>query len=236
MKEFRNLEASEIECRVQQVAKDNTWCTLLLYKDARVDMNLLDEVYGATNWQKTYQLIGDQLFCTISIWDSEKKCWINKQDVGVESNTEAVKGRASDAFKRACFNLGIGRELYTAPFIFIKLTANDIRNGKIKNSLFAVKSIGYNEKQEINSLVICDSSSALRYSLGSKEKVQNPQPTQHQVPQPNVIDNALEQALDSIKHARDIDELASIYKELVAFQGNQIFMSALTARKKELKK
>jgi hypothetical protein len=231
MKEFRNLVASEIECRVQQVAKDNSWCTLLLYKDARVDMNLLDEVYGATNWQRTHSLIGDQLFCTVSIWDDEKKCWVNKQDVGVESYTEATKGRASDAFKRACFNIGIGRELYTAPSIFIKLSKNDLNSSqKIKNNLFHVKKVGYNEKDEINVLVIVDSSNNIRYSLGSSEQVQTPP----KVPQGNIVDDNLQLALVSIKQARNIDELSGIYKELTAYHNNPIFMGALSTRKKEV--
>lgn len=114
---FRPLRAEEIECRVATVKK--TGVSLLLYKDARVDMRLLDETVGAMNWKRSHQLIDDNLYCTIEIWDADKKEWVGKQDVGVESYTEKEKGRASDAFKRAGFNIGIGRELYTAPFIWI---------------------------------------------------------------------------------------------------------------------
>ena len=113
--EFRTLKAEEIDCRISQI--DKTWCTLLLYKDARVDQNILDETVGCMNWQKRY--LRDNANCIVGIWDDEKKQWIEKEDTGTESFSEAEKGLASDSFKRACFNWGIGRELYTAPNIMI---------------------------------------------------------------------------------------------------------------------
>lgn len=114
---FRDLRADEIECRVAMVK--STGCSLLLYKDARCDMNILDETLGITGWKRHHDLINGNLFCTVEIYDPEKGEWISKQDVGTESYTDKEKGQASDSFKRACFNLGIGRELYTAPFIWI---------------------------------------------------------------------------------------------------------------------
>lgn len=113
---FRDLRAEEIECRVAQ-AKPNG-VSLLLYKDARCDQSILDETVGPMNWQRHHSR--DNANCIVSIWDEQKKQWIEKEDTGTESNTEAQKGLASDSFKRACFNWGIGRELYTAPFIWIK--------------------------------------------------------------------------------------------------------------------
>lgn len=113
---FRDLRADEIECRVAQ-AKENG-VSLLLYKDARCDQNILDETVGPMNWQRCHSR--ENANCTVSIWDASKEQWIGKEDTGKESNTEAEKGLASDSFKRACFNWGIGRELYTAPFIWIK--------------------------------------------------------------------------------------------------------------------
>lgn len=110
---FRKLKAEEIDCRVAQIASN--YCTLLLYKDARVDMNILDETVGCMNWQKHYSR--DNANCIISIWDDEKKQWIEKEDTGVESFTEQEKGLASDSAKRSGFCWGIGRELYTAPNI-----------------------------------------------------------------------------------------------------------------------
>ncbi len=107
----------------------------MLYKDARCDMKILDETVGPENWQRSHELINGNLFCNVSIYDEEKKIWITKQDVGTESYTEKEKGQASDAFKRACFNWGIGRELYTSPFIWISDSAVTLKektgqNGK----------------------------------------------------------------------------------------------------------
>ena len=112
---FRDLYANEIEVRVAQ-AKENG-VSLLLYKDARCDQTILDETVGPMNWQRHHTR--DNANCIVSIWDAKKEQWIAKEDTGTESNTEKEKGLASDSFKRACFNWGIGRELYTAPFIWI---------------------------------------------------------------------------------------------------------------------
>ncbi len=125
---FRNLREDEIECRVNMVK--NNGCALLLYKDARCDMNILDETVGAMNWQRAH--LRDNANCVVSIFDEERGIWVSKEDTGTESNTEKEKGLASDSFKRACFNWGIGRELYTAPFIWIprdKVTIIE-KNGK----------------------------------------------------------------------------------------------------------
>ena len=125
------LTINEIDFRVQSVNKGG-YATILAYKDARVDMNRLDAVYGVDGWQKKYDLIDGKLFCSVGVYSEKLKQWIWKQDVGTESNTEKEKGQASDAFKRACFNLGIGRELYDYPLIQIQLTERefDKANGK----------------------------------------------------------------------------------------------------------
>ena len=117
MRKFRYLTADEVECRVSTCSDKGV--SLLLYKDARADMKILDETVGPDNWQRKHEVVNGNLFCTVSIWDDNKKQWISKEDVGVESFPEKEKGQASDAFKRACTNWGIGRELYTAPFIWI---------------------------------------------------------------------------------------------------------------------
>ena len=114
---FRYLKKEEIDCRVAMCRQNGV--SLLLYKDARVDQNILDEVFGIFGWQRSHQLIDGNLYCTVSVKNPETGEWVSKQDVGKESNAEKEKGQASDSFKRACFNLGIGRELYTAPFIWI---------------------------------------------------------------------------------------------------------------------
>lgn len=113
----RLLKPDEIECRVGTISAKG--CSLLLFKDARVDMKILDETYGVGNWQRTHEVINDNLFCTIEIWNDMIQQWVKKQDVGTESYTQKEKGEASDSFKRAGFNVGIGRELYTSPFIWI---------------------------------------------------------------------------------------------------------------------
>lgn len=152
---FRKLKASEVEARVSTVTDKG--CSLLLYKDARVDQNILDETIGCLNWQRSHQLIGDRLYCTVSVWDEKKGQWISKQDVGTESYTEKEKGQASDSFKRACFNLGIGRELYSAPFIWVPVGKVNLseKNGKMSTfDRFKVEEIGYDEAGAINHLVI----------------------------------------------------------------------------------
>ena len=158
MKEFRLLKDTEIDCRVSTCK--NTGISILLYKDARCDMNILDECAGIMNWRREHSR--DNANCTVSLYDDAKKQWVGKEDTGTESYTEKAKGLASDSFKRACFNWGIGRELYTAPFIWIK--AKDVtliekkdNNGKIKYSTydkFTVKKIKYNDDKIISYLQI----------------------------------------------------------------------------------
>jgi hypothetical protein len=184
--EFRLLKADEIDCRVQQVGKN--YCTVLLYKDARCDMNILDEVVGSMNWQRNHTR--ENANCIVSIWDAEKQQWISKEDTGVESNTEKEKGLASDSFKRACFNWGIGRELYTSPHVKIKLADSEFTetNGKYKlNYLsFSVSQIGYTEKK-ITNLVIVDNKGVVRYTLGSKVSAPAPQLTPEQLEKQKIL-------------------------------------------------
>ena len=154
---FRTLNADEVEVRIARVTENGV--QLLLYKDARADMNILDETVGSFNWTRKHELIGDNLYCTVSIYDYEKCEWISKQDVGVESFTEAVKGQASDSFKRACTNFGIGRELYTAPFIWVPADRCKITpRGSAFNCRdnFEVLQIGYDDNRKINMLNIYD--------------------------------------------------------------------------------
>ncbi len=149
--EFRLLTASEIECRISTCTEYGVG--LLLYKDARCDMNILDEKVGAMNWKRHHTR--DNANCIVSIWDENKKQWIEKEDTGTESNTEKEKGLASDSFKRACFNWGIGRELYTAPRMFVgkadlKTLKSSEWQGKTKwtcNDFFEVKEIEYVDRK-----------------------------------------------------------------------------------------
>ena len=141
---FRDLTSEEIEVRVQSVAKNDKGVILLLYKDARVDQNILDESVTPKYWQKDYYEANGILFCKVGInvgaLTGTYDTWVWKSDCGSESNIEAQKGEASDAFKRACFNWGIGRELYTAPFVYVPADKCNISNGKCFDK-FAVERI-----------------------------------------------------------------------------------------------
>ena len=152
---FRKLRADEIDVRVGNVF---SWgYSLLLYKDARCDMNILDETVGEENWQRDHKEIKGNLYCGVAIYDEKKSQWIWKWDCGTESNTEKEKGEASDSFKRACVNWGIGRELYTSPNIAIGCeVVNKQLPQEAKNRRFKVLEIGYNDKGEINKLIIVD--------------------------------------------------------------------------------
>lgn len=152
MREFRNLKADEIQVRPTDTKYKGS-ALLLLYKDARCDMNILDETVGQMNWQKKYYEVKGNLYCSVGI-KNENGEWVFKDDCGIESSADAEKGEASDAFKRACFNWGIGRELYTTPKIKIKCQDSYYYNDKM-NMTFTVKEIGY-EGKKINKLVIVD--------------------------------------------------------------------------------
>lgn len=154
---IRVLRADEIECKVAQVSQKGL--TLLLYKTARTDMDILDETFGMNNWSCKYEEIKGNMYCTISIFDEKKNQWIDKQDCGVESAFgDKEKGEASDAFKRAGFKVGIGRELYTSPFIWVSADKCKIIEGKKCYDKFEVMNIDYDEKRNIKSLQIINAS------------------------------------------------------------------------------
>lgn len=153
---FRKLTANEIDCRVASTTKDGS-LMLLLYKDARVDQKLLDENFGIFGWQRKHEVIGGNLYCTVSVKNPDTGEWISKQDVGTESSTEKEKGQASDSFKRACFNLGIGRELYSAPTIWVKKGDYSPNDKGSTYDRFVVADIGYDKEGNINKLSIKNS-------------------------------------------------------------------------------
>ena len=179
--EIRLLRADEIECRIGTINEKGL--SLLLYKDARADMKILDETFGIFGWKRTHQSIDGNLYCTVEIWDSEKQSWIAKQDVGTVSYTEKEKGQASDSFKRACVSVGIGRELYSAPFIWVSAQKCNIqrRNDKlICYDKFSVSEISYSKDREITALSIVNSDTGeVVYSMFPKN-VQNTQPVSMQ--------------------------------------------------------
>ena len=173
---FRDLRADEIDVRVAQATEYGV--NLLLYKDARVDMDILDETVGQANWQNKFYEHKGILFCSLGINvnysdPTKEACWIWKDDAGTESNTEAEKGNASDARKRAGFAWGIGRELYTAPFIKIapdSLAKLKQVNGKWKcYDTFAVEGIKI-ESKRIVGLAIRNTTTGKRVFFMHEEK------------------------------------------------------------------
>lgn len=211
---MRTLQANEIECRVgYSTAKG---ASLLLYKDARVDMRMLDEIYGPTNWERYHEVVNGNLFCTVRVWDNEKGCWVSKQDVGTESNTEKEKGEASDSFKRACFNWGIGRELYTAPFIWVTLIDADMTNGKITTKFFC-REIDYNENREINHLVIVDGKDNVRFTFGKNAP---------KMDKPKVV--TLEEAIAEMYDTESYEEVVACWKKYPQFSKEESFKKACT--------
>ena len=172
----RPLSIEEIEFRVQSVNKGG-YATILAYKDARADMKRLDEVCGVLNWKREHTR--DNKNCIVSIWDDKKKQWVSKEDTGTESNAEAQKGLASDSFKRACFNLGIGRELYDYPVVQIKLKPNEfkIENGKAKATwdLKIKQWVWFSQFKDnkLTYLACKDEAGNKRFSFGAYESVES---------------------------------------------------------------
>lgn len=147
---FPLLEKDDIEVRIGQCNQYGV--SLLLYKNARVDMRMLDAVVGPMYWQRSHEVIGGVLYCTVDIYDADRREWVEKTDCGTESNIEKEKGAASDSFKRACTNWGIGRELYTAPQIFVNADKCQIRERGGKPACydsFCVEKIAYDERSRM---------------------------------------------------------------------------------------
>lgn len=167
------LQANEISCRIQQISEKGL--SLLLYVTSRDGQKRLDEKYGPLGWQDKYEVIDGDLYCIISAWDKSKNMWISKEDVGTASYTAKEKGRASDAFKRACVKHGIGRELYTAPFIWISANQCNIKssgNGKFSTKdKFSVNLITYTSDQKIDELEIVNQDMNIVFKQYPSQKI-----------------------------------------------------------------
>lgn len=224
---FRALRADEIDVRIGTVSAKGA--TFLLYKNARVDMSILDETVGAMNWQRHHAR--DNANCIVSIWDSEKKEWISKEDTGTESITEAEKGLASDSFKRACTNWGIGRELYESPFVFIKADTQRKQNGKGYELIdpyqfqgIYVKEIEYAEverKRVVSKLIIADKNNNILYSWGTSSKAPTPKKRNNRdelVKYCNAegIDMSMVATAFNLTRASSDEDFAKVLKELKA--------------------
>ena len=166
------LQANEISCRVQQINEKGL--TLLLYVTSRDGQKRLDEKYGPLGWQDRYEVIDGDLYCIISAWDIEKQTWVSKEDVGTASYTAKEKGRASDAFKRACVKHGIGRELYTAPLIWIPENLANIKvqgDKATTKDKFFVNLITYTSDQKIDELEIVNQDMDIVFKKYSTAKI-----------------------------------------------------------------
>lgn len=230
MLDFRTLKAEEIECRVGQINEDGF--TLLLYKDARCDMNLLDEVCGKENWQREHKEIKGNIYCGVSIYDYEKMSWVTKWDCGTESCTEKEKGESSDSFKRACVNWGIGRELYSAPLIKIKGHVKKNSKGKLVPAFWRIEvtEISYNEKREIGHLIIKGDNDII-FEYGKKSKT----PTQENLPFPEQGVNAPRKSKDELKAERQV-ELMKLGAEFYPETTSVGWQNVLVAISKDLGK
>lgn len=177
---FPTINPNEIDVKIKQVGEKGS--VALLYKDARVDMRMLDEEVGAMNWRSSYREVKGNLYCEISIYDPEKNQWVSKEDCGVESRSDEdgneKKGEASDSFKRAGFKWGIGRELYNSPFVFFradKVPTTKDNNGKWKLTnpftKFSVSDATFDENRNFTKLVIIDDKGEVVYSFGKTPNI-----------------------------------------------------------------
>jgi hypothetical protein len=179
------LDIKDVEFRVQQVLATGHMI-VLAYKDARVDMARLDEAVGPLNWQRKHSR--DNANCTIEIWNEKIGQWISKEDTGTESNTEQKKGLASDSFKRAGFNWGIGRELYDYPFIYVQLNAEEFWINENKKDKYGNPTVSATKKLRLKDwkwyvefegkkptfLAAQDNNKKTRFTWGSKKIVPAP--------------------------------------------------------------
>lgn len=195
---FRALTANDVELRVGKITDKGA--SYLLYKNARVDMSILDEVCGTFGWQREHREMKNVIYCGVSIKSPDGE-WITKWDAGAESYTEKEKGEASDSFKRACFNWGIGRELYSAPFIWITLT--DEEKAKKGSGCFFVSNLQVTDGK-IVALEIVDKKGNVRYSMGVKSAIKIATPS---------LKKQQEELVKKVESANDIEELTELYRK-----------------------
>lgn len=229
---FRTLRADEIYVRVQQVKKNNAgkvFAQLLLYKDARVDMTLLDEEFGIFGWQREHSFKDGKNYCKVSVLDKERNEWVSKEDVGTEGEIEEDKSQASSAFKRACTNLGLGRELYSSPKLVVELGDKEYyfpkdakgniltdKYGNERISLsnfvrFSVNAIDYDERRNIVAIEIVDNNGRSRIKIGE-------------------IHSALFAAKAEINAARSLREVENVWKKYPEFHEDTGFRVAFVSR------
>ena len=221
---IRLLSADEIECRAATVNEKGL--SILLYKDARVDQRILDETFGAFCWKRSHQCINGSIYCTVEIKDRESGEWIAKQDAGTAGYYEKEKSQASDSFKRACFNWGIGRELYSAPFVWVPSSKVLIQKKEDKyycNERFTVTFVAYNASREITELAIADSKHQEVYAWKKEDMIHKRQNTFLSEKQRNCLEAELKRTgveMRAVQERYHIDNpkqmSAEIYNKVMA--------------------
>lgn len=229
---IRPLRADEIDVRIGTEKKENgvaTAASFLLYKDARCDMRILDELFTPFGWQREHKELKGTIYCGVSVKHGAE--WITKWDAGAESNVEKEKGEASDSFKRACFNWGIGVELYTAPFIWIRYNQGETG----RNINLHVAELGVSSDKRITRLVIKDSKDNIRYQYTAPAAVQQPQPATDPRETRDKAPIRPSDLLDMVRAAETVAALSAIWKAntaLIERDGN--LRDAFTRRRVEI--
>lgn len=201
----RLLKAEEIECRQGQWNKDKTRYSVLLYKTARTDMDVLDEVFGLDGWQVEYFTIGDKMFCNLGVYSDKRQGWVWKASNGTESNIEAEKGQASDAFKRAGFMFGIGRELYSAPQIWLDKSVNAWE--------LKVDEIAYDENDKICKLVITSKGeNVYTFNNGKASNFYKPKTEGKETPDHDELERIRDIAMKLEFEGKKTDDILAFYK------------------------
>jgi hypothetical protein len=220
---IRPLRADEIDVRIGMCR--NNAASFLLYKDARCDMRILDELFSPFGWQREHKELKGVIYCGVSVKHGAE--WITKWDAGSESNVEKEKGEASDSFKRACFNWGIGVELYTAPFIWVKFNEGETD----KNIKLYVSDIQVSDDKRITRLILKDKNGNVRYQFNQRQTV-NVQPqtsSQQREPKTTLMPSDL---LDLINAASSVQALSALWNaNLATIQREPSLKDAFTARR-----
>lgn len=204
--EFRKLRSDEIQVRPTDT-KNKGRATLLLYQDARVVMDILDDVVGKENWQKDYFEVKGNVYCRIGI-RTETGEWIWKADCGTESNVDAEKGEASDAFKRAAVSWGIGRELYATPKIKVSIPDSYYYNDKMTMT-FTVKDITWGPDTTLESLVIVDKFGKEVYNYKKASDTEGTERVQMSQSKQEVLKNFC--SAKKTEEGTDVDDLLRFY-------------------------
>lgn len=230
--EVRKLKANEIEVKPCTIAKDKSWVQILLYKTSRCDMQILTELYGS-HWKSDYRMVGDGLFCTISVYDQELGEWISRSDCGEkDAGISEDKSWATSAFKRAATQFGIGIELYNTPRIKIQTKDKWFWDGKLTMT-FSVKSIEW-DGDTLKDLAIVDRFGNVVYEYSQKAVQSAPETVQES--QTASAGGFVPKALFArIQNAQTVDELLDVWNNNQTWQGNGRFKSLMSTKRAELK-